>query len=48
MFELIKDYEINVHKKSLSECDKKFVLNFMSKSPLFDNNDPKQASIPSK
>ena len=48
MFELTKDYEVNVHKRSLSQSNKKFVLEFMSNSPLYDQNDPKQASIPSK
>jgi hypothetical protein len=36
MFELTKDYEVNVHKRSLAQTNKKFVLEFMANTPLYD------------
>ena len=43
MFQVIEDYESNIHKRKPDSMNEKFVKEFMALSPLYDPSDPKQA-----
>lgn len=36
MYELCKDYEINVHQRAVKDSNKQFTKDFMARSPLYD------------
>ena len=47
LFELCRDYEINIHKRELDSASRKFTSDFMAKSPLFDPNNETEAALAS-
>ena len=48
MYELSRDYEINVHQRAVKDSGKLFFKNFMAYSPLYDHTNPTDAKKPSK
>ena len=48
MYELIHDYESNVHRRKPDSMNEKFVKDFMAMSPLYDPQDPDAANAPSE
>ena len=47
MFELSRDYETNIHKRSSGVLNEKFVREAWAYSPLYNPNVPEEAKDPS-